>query len=154
MRSRTNLTGTLLDNLSDELRIKLEAHEDYANALGTFDFLKLYNIVEQIVLGRGSVSIYQAILRIINLKQTPNEYVRFQNTFSDAAYELQKIAENDPDNGYKKIVNKFLDVLFILGVDQTEFKDKLTPVYGEKEWPGWETFMRTLYNSNAEFSTS
>jgi len=118
--SKRTILAKLLSKLSREILSKVESHTNYDEALVNADLLTIWQITEQVAVGRGAISMYQIAVRLLKLKQS-GEYTEYANAFKDLANDL--LAQGDAEN----VLNAILNALFIVGLNQEEFKDKLNP---------------------------
>ena len=136
---KRKLTAALFDALSEEVRAKVGQHKDWTNARREYDILKQWRIVEEIVVGRGAVSLYTQIAKLIKVKQSGEDFTGYMKSFKDLVLDIQ-------NQGYdpEVLVSKIFDVIFIIGLNQSMFKDQLNIVYGKRNWPSYEDFGEDL----------
>jgi hypothetical protein len=136
---KRKLTAALFDALSEEVRAKVGQHKDWTHARREYDILKQWRIVEEIVVGRGAVSLYTQIAKLIKVKQSGEDFTGYMKSFKDLVLDIQ-------NQGYdpEVLVSKIFDVIFIIGLNQSMFKDQLNIVYGKRNWPSYEDFGEDL----------
>ena len=135
--NKKKLISKLFMLMDRDIRDKVMTSEGYEEAYAAYDILNLWNIVEQVVLGRGAISIYALTARLLSLKQT-GEYSRFVREFKGAVTDLMR--QGEPEYILEVITN----TLFILALNQEQFKEKLTPIYGARQWPDFEHLSNEL----------
>lgn len=127
---KKKLISKLLMSMDKEVKNSLTTSPGYRDAYDHFDLLRIYNMTEQVVLGRGAISIYSLIVRLLKCKQGES-YNQYDKEFKDNVHDLMA------QGGADEILLKIFNALFIIGVDQEQFKDKLTHIYGERDWPSY-----------------
>jgi hypothetical protein len=135
---KKKLISTLLMSMDKEVKESLTTAPGYQDAYNAFDLLRIYNMTEQVVLGRGAISVYALIIRLLKSSQV-GSYNKFEKEFKDNVHDLR--AQGNPEELLQKIFN----ALFIIGLDQEQFKDKLTPIYGARDWPNYEQLSEELH---------
>ena len=65
---KMKLISYLKEYMDREIKSKVEAHPQYSKAMSELDLLQLWQITEEVCVGRGSVSIYQLISRLAQIK--------------------------------------------------------------------------------------
>ena len=136
--NKKKLISKLFMLMEREVRDKVTTSEGYEQAYGNYDLLSLWNIVEQVVLGRGAISIYALTARLLGLKQT-GDYARFSKEFRESVVDL--LRQGDP----AEILESIINTLFVLALNQEQFKEKLTPIYGSRVWPNYEELSVELH---------
>ena len=126
---RRRILSTLLTSMVKEVKSRVVTSEGYAAAAGNYDILTVWNLLEQVVQGRGAMSVISLTVRLLRLKQSGgiSEYIK---EFKEITHDLLAVNANR-----EVILNKLFDTLFLLGCDQEQFKEVLTPWYGERDWP-------------------
>jgi hypothetical protein len=128
LEGKKELLYQLLSHMDREVKDKVKAEGTFQELYDRFDVLGIWNLTQQVVIGVGSMSVYNVISRLLRLKQK-GMYVTYQREFQDLVADVRSQGTAD------EILEKIFDSLFILGVDQEQFKDVLTPVYGRRVWP-------------------
>ena len=72
----------LLSALDRGLRDELSQMDGYANAYATMNILAMYHLVEQLCEGRGAISIFQLVAKILKMKQG-DKYTTYAKDFKD-----------------------------------------------------------------------
>jgi hypothetical protein len=122
-----------------EVKDRVKAHADYANAFNNYNIFTMWNIARQVALGQGSVSVYAMVTRILKLKQDKEDYTKYINDFKQAASDLLRQCT------HKEILTRILNTLFILGLNQEQFKDKLSTTYSQADYPAYADYAREIY---------
>lgn len=133
------LISKLVSRLDTKVKNKVTGAPGWKAAYDGFNLLQVWLIVEEVVLGSGSISGYQLITRLIKLKQE-GDYSEYCKTFVEAVTNLLKQGDTA-----EAILVKIVDTLFVLGLNHEQFKEKLTPIYGSKEWPHYQDLSAELY---------
>jgi hypothetical protein len=74
-------------------------------------------------MGRGAILVYALIVRLLKHVQD-GSYTKYEKSFKEMVIDLR--AQGNANDVLGLIFNS----LFILGLNQEQFKDKLTPIYG------------------------
>ena len=80
--------------------------------------------MEQCCVGRGAVSVYTIITRLLKLKQEGDQFVSYNKAFTELIADLGQ--QKTPDVILKMILN----ALYIIGPNQEQFKGIMTHIYG------------------------
>lgn len=131
--ARGKLLSQILGTLSDEVKAGLDTNLGYAALKQTGNVLEVFKLVETVTKGSGNASTHATIKRLLQLKQKKGQYKNYHQEFFRLERELVR------QGTAQELLDKILDSLFILGTDQVEFKDRLTAIYGSKNWPGRQT---------------
>ena len=136
---RRRILSKLLTSMVKEVKSRVVTSEGYAAAAGNYDILTVWNLLEQVVQGRGAMSVISLTVRLLRLKQSGgiSEYIK---EFKEITHDLLAVNANR-----EVILNKLFDTLFLLGCDQEQFKEVLTPWYGERDWPERDQAMLRLH---------
>jgi hypothetical protein len=87
-------------------------------------------MVEQVVVGKGAISAYTAVAKMLKLRQeSGGSFTTYQRVYMELREDIVR------QGNAEEVLGRILDCLFVLGLDQDQFKDKLIHVYGSKEWP-------------------
>ena len=97
------------------------------------DLLGIWEIIEFEATAQGATSIYVDSTRLFKLEQG-NSFSRYVNLFRELVERLEKKAGSK-----EKLVELLWNTKFVLGLNQEEFDTQLTRIYGESNWPGYET---------------
>ena len=95
-------------------------------------------MAEQTFQGRGAVQVYQLITRLLRIKQPKDGYNKYAREFTDIVSDLEA------QGTAQEIIDKMFNALFILGLDQDQFRDQLSHVYGADAWPEWKDYKTSL----------
>jgi len=60
---------------------KVTSAQGYEEAYAKYDLFTLWNMVEQVVQGRGAVSVYAQTARLIARKQVGSDFTRYSTEF-------------------------------------------------------------------------
>jgi len=137
-RNAKDLLSALLIHMEREVKDKIQSSPDYEEAYAAFDILTIWQLTEQVCVGRGAVSIYELTTKLLKLKQT-REYSSYAKDFREATADL--IRQGDAQD----VLNRIFNTIFILGLNQEQFKDKLAIVYGQQDWPAYDIYMAELH---------
>ena len=123
---KKKLISKLLMSADKEMKDSLTTHPDYKGFYQTYNLLGIWNLAEEVAVGRGAISIYSLITRLLEHKQE-GAYTSYEKEFKEMVIDL--VAQGTADQVLQKIFN----ALFILGLNEVQFKDKLAIIYGEKD---------------------
>jgi len=62
--------------------------QNYRQMIRDFDLLGLWNLIEEVCVGRGAVSVYSVITRLLKLKQEKNEFVSYNKAYAELWVDL------------------------------------------------------------------
>jgi len=146
--NKMKLLNKLFEAMEREIRDKMTQSPGYQAAYDGNDLLALWHMAEQICVGRGAVSVYQLVFRIMRMSQK-EEYTSYAKEFKDAVTDLRRQVNG---NNFEELLNIIMNVLFIIGLNQDQFKDRLTEIYGTRNWPAYEVLSAELeaYVENIE----
>jgi len=136
---KKKLISLLLIHSDKEIKDSLTTSDGYQQAHDTFDLLAIWQMVEQVVVGRGAISVYSLIVRLLRCKQEEN-YNTFEKEYKELVIDLMA------HGTHEEILKMIFNALFILALDQEQFKEKLTPIYGRREWPDYDELSIELHN--------
>lgn len=136
---KKKLLSRLVSKMSREVKTKVSTNPRFKDAYKRLDILSIWNMVQDVVLGGGAVSVYQLTLRLLKMKQEGENYTSYAKDFTEAVEDLMR--QGDAETILKKILN----TLFILGLNQLQFRDKLNPIYGSNEWPDHQDLSAELH---------
>lgn len=139
-REKRALISQLLMRMESDIRDEVTARPTYADAFKNRDLLKIWQMVEEVVFGRGSASINVLLVRLLKLKQDGEHkrYPNFLKVFTETVGDLMRVGKGD------EILEKLITTLFVLALDQDFFKDKLKEVYSQRDWPEWKQYSNEL----------
>lgn len=145
--SKLKVISKLLISMERDVRNRVEAADGFNDAYRRADLLALWNITEQTVRGRGAISIYALTARFFRMKQKGAEdWARYAKEWKGTVEDLLRFGQ--PADVLAAMFNTHL----VMSVDQTQFKEKLTPIYGTNNWPAYADLMLELntYAANTE----
>ena len=135
---RKKVLSKLLMSMDKEVKTKVMTSEGYQEAATAFDVLTIWNLTENVILGRGAISIFALTSRLINLKQK-GDVATYIKEFKEITHDMLRLGNA------AEVLEKLFDTFFVMGCDQKRFKEVLTTWYGQREWPAREEAMRTLH---------
>lgn len=138
MEGKKRLMYKLLSSADVTVKTALTTSPGYQQYFDSYDIHGMWMLTEQVCMGRGAISIYSIIVRLLQLKQQDTYYV-YERDFKRTVQDL--IAQGSP----LEVLNKMINALFILGLDQEQFKEKLTQIYGNRNWPDLATLSAELH---------
>ena len=121
---------SLLAAMDKEVKNALTTTEGYQQLYDTFDILGIWNMTEQTVMGRGAISVYTVVVRLLKCMQNDG-YTMYEKEFKELVVDLR--AQGNAD----QILTCIFNALFIMGLNQEQFKDRLTQIYGLRDWPDY-----------------
>jgi len=131
---KKKLLGKMLNLLERPIREKLTTQEGYGEAFRRYDVLAMWKLLERVVQGSGTVSIYQHALRLLRMRQV-GAFQTYVKEFREIVSDLNKLKNEGHD-----VLAVIIDTLFTLGLNQEQFKDLLKDVYSKTEWPKHDVF--------------
>lgn len=135
---KKKLMSLLLRKMSTEVTTIVEGHQDYQEAFMTYNLHRMWQITQEVVQGRGAASVYTLVVRLLKMKQT-GEYTEYSNKFKEAVADLT--AQGTP----VQVMPMILNALFVIGLNQTQFKEQLDRIYGTVNWPNYNQLSAELY---------
>jgi len=138
MEGKRKLIYKLLSSANTEVKSALTTSPGYQQLFDNYDILGMWQLTEQVCLGRGAISVYTMVVRTLKLKQEES-YYQYQKDFKRMVVDLR--AQGQPGD----ILQKIFNALFIMGLNQEQFRDKLTRVYGDQQWPDFEALSAELH---------
>lgn len=145
--SKLKVISKLLISMDREVRNRVEAANGFNAAYQRADLLALWNMTEQTVRGRGAISVYSLTARFFRMKQKgPEDWARYAKEWRGTVEDLLRFGA--PED----VLNAMFNTHLVMSVDQTQFKEKLTPIYGRNNWPAYADLMLELntYAANTE----
>jgi len=131
---KKKLLAKMLQLIERPIKEKLTTQEGYGEAFRRFDVLAVWKLLERVVQGSGTVSIYQQVLRLLRLKQT-GAFSAYWKEYREIIMDLNKLKDDGHD-----VLAVIIDTLFIINLNQEQFKDLLKDVYAKTEWPKHDAF--------------
>jgi len=135
---KKKLIAKLLSSADKEVRSTLVTSPGYDQIYRNYDILRLWNLTEQVCMGRGAISVYTLVVRLLGIRQTAS-FHEYDRAFKEAVVDLR--AQGNAD----EILQFILNGMYITSLDQEQFKDKLKPIYGLREWPDYDVLSAELY---------
>eukprot|EP01042_Synura_sphagnicola_P007048 gene7048-9026_t len=107
-----------------EITYKLESQAGFEDLINAGDVIGFFKLVETVVQGVGTVSIYHLTTKFFSLRMTNGEqWASYFREWREVVAGLLK--QGDPD----KILDAILRTHLVTSVDQQYFKEMLTPIY-------------------------
>ena len=128
--------------MDKDVKDSLTTSPGYQGFYDRFDVLEIWNLTQQVVLGRGAISVYTLIVRLLKHAQD-SSYTNYEKMFKEMVVDLRA------QGNAEEVLHMVFNALFILGLNQEQFKDKLTPIFGERVWPDYQDLSAEL-NTYAE----
>lgn len=144
---RIRACGKLLQCLSSEIRMKLEEDPVFLEYVSKGQLLKLWKLIEQVAKGRGTVSIYAPAVKIVRLRQgAPENFYKYNREFAENVNDLLRHGDE------KACLEALLNVFYVLGLNQDQFREPLSKVYSLSVFPAWDKLKDRLrtYVENME----
>lgn len=138
MEGKKKLMFKLLSSADPSVKSAMTTSPGYAAMFDAYDIHGLWRLTEQVCLGTGAISVYTLIARLLQLNQR-GSYNDYQKDFKRLVMDLRNQGEAHV------VLDKIFNALFILGLDQEQFRDKLAIVYGTRDWPGYEALSAELH---------
>jgi hypothetical protein len=128
INGKKKLISKLLSKADTTVRAALMTSPGYQQLFDSYDIHGLWQLTEQVCMGRGAISVYALIVRLLQLKQQ-EEYNVYEKEFKRLQSDL--VAQGNAQD----VLSKVFNALFILGLNQEQFKEKLNTIYGSRDWP-------------------
>lgn len=142
--SKMKIISKLLLHMEKDIRDKVEAQQGFANAYRDANLLALWQMTEQVVQGRGAISIYSVTTKFLTLKQGgPDDWPKFAKEWRGLHADLMRFGDA------QAVLEAIVDTYFVMAVNQEQFKEQLTTIYGANNWPHHDVLMAQL-NTYAE----
>jgi hypothetical protein len=137
--AKTKVVSKLLQHLDVDIRCKVESVEGFHDARKKANLLKLWQIVEEVAYGSSQVNVHAVTYQLVTLKQKgPDDWPSFQRKFTNLVVQLKKFGTDT------QIVEAILTSQLVFAMDQEQFKEKLSSIYGSKTWPKYEDLLKEL----------
>ena len=149
MEGKKKLMSKLLMAMDKDVKDSLVTSPGYQAAYNQFDIHEIWNLTEQVVVGRGAISVYSLVTRLLKHTQT-GAYNKYEKDFKDMVVDLQ--AQGNP----QQVMEMVFNALFVLGLNQDQFKERLSGVYGARAWPDYNVLSGELhmYSESTERMTA
>jgi hypothetical protein len=145
--NKKKLISKLLGAMEREVKDKVTSQPGHANA---YNILEIWNMTEQVCVGRGTISVYTLITKLLRTTQWEG-YQRFAKEFKKTVADLkrqggprQPLVQGQAAHPDTVILEKIFNTIFILRLNQERFKEKLTTIYGQQNWPDYEALSQEL----------
>jgi len=136
--NKNKLITKLLHSMEKDIRDRVASTEGFQQALATSNLLQIWQITEQVVNGRGAVSVYAITTKLIGLRQVGSSYTQYVKEFRDSVTDLMRQGQA------QVVLDRIFNTLFILGLNQEQFKERLTPIFGTNDWPEYDVLAAEL----------
>ena len=138
MDQKKKLMSKLISTMDKEVYDDVTNDQTFKTIMKDFMLHELWQLMEQCCVGRGAVSIYTTITRLLKLRQEGDQFVSYNKAFTELTVDLGQ--QGTPDVILKKILN----ALYVIGLNQEQFKDILTPIYGTMDWKDRDALSKEL----------
>jgi hypothetical protein len=82
------LLSTLLETMDRSIKDQLITTPGFDKAFNKFDHLEIWRMTKQVCVGRGAVSVYSQILKLLHCKQVGTNYPKFEKEYKDLLREV------------------------------------------------------------------
>ena len=103
-KSKQKIISKLMKKMEEEVRTKVTTHPDYAPAFRRYDVLRIWQITEEIVQGRGAASIYAMITALLDKKQK-KDYATYSKEFKQLVNDVTRQGDKEM---HKRYYRRFL----------------------------------------------
>lgn len=139
LQSKMKLISKLLMTMQDDVRAKVETWAGFRDARDRGDLLSVWRITEQVVQGTGSISIFSLTTKLYRLRQgDPVDWPRYSKEWLQTVTDLRRAGNAE------QVLLAMLTTHLVFSVNQDQFRDKLTPIYGSNVWPEYDVIMEQL----------
>jgi hypothetical protein len=84
----------LLSLMEREVRDKVESQPDFRAAMNAGDLFRVWELTEEVVRGRGAISVYTIAFRLLKLKQkSAGDFVKFGKEWRDLVTDLLRTGD-------------------------------------------------------------
>ena len=128
MEGKKRPMSKLLMAMDKEVKDSLVTSAGYQVAYNAFHIHEIWNLTVQVVVGRGAISVYSLVTRLLKHAQE-GAYTKYEKEFKEMVVDLR--AQGNP----QQVLDMVFNTLFILGLNQDQFKERLTVIYGARAWP-------------------
>jgi len=126
---KLGIISMLLTHMERDIRARVDATPGFVEACAQADMLRVWNIIQDTVMGRGSTSAYSLMAKLQRLKQKgAKDWPRFLREFTSLRVEIQKHGDAN------RLLGVYWSCLFISSVDQDYFKEELRAIYALNDW--------------------
>jgi hypothetical protein len=138
MDGKKKLIYKLLSSADPTVKSTLTTSPGYQALFDACDIHGLWHLTEQVCVGRGAVTTYALIAKLLNTRQK-DSYHEYQKSFKTL------VADVTNQGTAEQVLEKIYNALFVLGLDQEQFKEKLATIYGTRVWPGYVDLSAELH---------
>lgn len=145
--AKMKVISKLLSSMERDIRDKVEAAQGFQQAIRTANLIEVWNLTEQVVQGVGAISIYALTSRFMRMRQKgPEDWAHYAKEWRTVVTDLLRLGN------HQQVLEAIFNTHLVLTVDQTQFKEKLTPIYGTNQWPDYAALLDelTTYAGNRE----
>jgi hypothetical protein len=111
LRDKKDLLSALLLRMDREVTNKVQASNGYEAAFAAFNVFAIWQMTEQVCVGRGAVSVYTLITTLLKMKQLPNKYNDYAKEFRETADDIAR------QGNAQEVLDKIFNTIFILGLN-------------------------------------
>jgi hypothetical protein len=133
-----------------EVKDKVTSQPGYQNAYVAYDIHAIWNMTEQVCVECGAISVYALITKLPRTTEREG-YQRYSKEFKEAVADLrrqggvrQPLASGQQPHPDTIILEMIFNAIFILGLNPEQFKEKLTTIYGQQNWPAYDILSQEL----------
>lgn len=147
--AKLRIISKLLSLMDTEVHSQVETQPGWAAAVAAADLVNIWQLTQVVCLGQGAASIYNVTSKLMTLKQgKPENWPTHYRNWQDLNATLMRFHNGN----HQLILNAILDTLFVFSVNQDQFKEQLTPIYGNNQIPAHAVLGNTLntYFQNTE----
>ena len=119
MEGKKPLISKLLMAMDKDVKDSLVTSAGYQAVYNAFDIVAIWNLTEQVVVGRGAMSVFALVTRLLKHTQT-SSYIKYEKDFKEMVVDLR--AQGNAQDVLEMVFNAH----FILGLTQEQFKERLT----------------------------
>ena len=131
MSGKKKLLSVLMMSMEPEVYDMVATTEHYDRALQEFDIYTIWRMTEQAVTGNVATSVYALVMRLFKLKQEGLLFAKYDKDFKTTVRELQSRGTAEEREA------RYFNALYVMGANQEQFKDRLSVIYGTRDWPNY-----------------
>lgn len=136
---KRQLISCILQQVSAEIKDKLITEPNYEDLVTEGDIIGFYRLMEKTVVGSGNISVFHLTTKFFRMQMgDPSLWASYFKEWTQLVSELNK--QGKPEEVLEAI---FLTHL-VLSVDQQEFREILSPIYGTNKWPTREELLNRM----------
>lgn len=144
---KRRLIGIIIEAIGQDIRDKLDAQTKLEELIIQGDVINFFKLVEKVVEGSGSATIYQLLTRFFRLS------MKEEDTWAGYIREWKDLVASVKRQGSaEEILEAIFQTHLVMTVDQEKFKEILTTIYASTVWPATHKLMDTFaaYATNRE----